>query len=840
MGKNKVKNAVALFTVALCVGANFMLSGCFDSGKTQPPDDDDDNKQSVSLDDEPEFEENVIANFQQGSYNELFAVADGFSNGDVFNVEWDADAIKYTDDGAQFTISRKPDDDQGNAPEVPYFGAGMNSHNYYGYGFYSAEMKPSGVDGTCTAFFTYTGQYDTDAEGNPHPNPHDEIDIEFLGKDTTRVQFNYFVNGEGDHEYWHDLGFDASKEYHTYGFYWAADRITWYVDGEAVYKVEASEDNPLPATAGRIMMNHWSGTEKANSWMGEYKGETSEAVFRSVSVTGKPLDISGQEIVPETGNFEFDATSSNLPLTSTGSSYQLTTSDNGGSYSVGVEGIVANSYENITNSSDIAELMSGKNAFAFKISNEGQKRLNVRVDIIDTTIETSYEDASLPKHQCINYLAYKDNIKADTDYEWGGTSFVVEPGATNEVVVIYKGIANKIAFFLDSSLNSGETRNVDATLSEFEFGIAEGEGIPEPEEPQAPVLPFDLQLSDAQALAFNEGTSGYALEEKDGGKAYGVTYTAIKANSYQNISDGTSIKKAAENMNAFSMVVQNNSDRTLSVKVDIIDSNIQSSYDDPSLPNHKCINYVAYQDNVKAATDLEWGGSSFVIGAKKTSTILVIFDGNADSLLLYFDSHLGTDIVSDGNLEISQFRFGVATGEDIPLPAEPVKDPFEAAPPVSLDFTEVSEGYNVQQNSDKTDLNVTYTDMTQSWKNVGANIAITTVQNAFSVKIKNNGNVDVAVRINMIAVEPVGANNASANISATYNGSSVNTDTEWGGSYFVIPANSEGVAIVWFNAPIYQIQFMIDSFNAGTFSGDVTFSEFKLLEDPNGPVIQNL
>ena len=28
-------------------------------------------------------------------------------------------------------------------------------------------------------------------------NPHDEIDIEFLGKDTTHVQFNFFVDGKG-------------------------------------------------------------------------------------------------------------------------------------------------------------------------------------------------------------------------------------------------------------------------------------------------------------------------------------------------------------------------------------------------------------------------------------------------------------------------------------------------------------------------------------------------------------------------------------------------------------------------------------------------------------------
>lgn len=44
-----------------------------------------------------------------------------------------------------------------------------------------------------------------------------EIDIEVLGKDTTKVQFNYYTNGVGNHEYMYDLGFDASEGFHTYG-----------------------------------------------------------------------------------------------------------------------------------------------------------------------------------------------------------------------------------------------------------------------------------------------------------------------------------------------------------------------------------------------------------------------------------------------------------------------------------------------------------------------------------------------------------------------------------------------------------------------------------------------
>ena len=62
-----------------------------------------------------------------------------------------------------------------------------------------------------------------------------------LGKDTTKVQFNYYTNGVGNHEYMYDLGFDASEGYHTYGFDWQKDSITWYVDGKAVYSCPPEE-----------------------------------------------------------------------------------------------------------------------------------------------------------------------------------------------------------------------------------------------------------------------------------------------------------------------------------------------------------------------------------------------------------------------------------------------------------------------------------------------------------------------------------------------------------------------------------------------------------------------
>lgn len=184
--------------------------------------------------------------------SDKFDIADGWSNGNMFNCTWRKSNCVFDDKSMKLTINS----DEGN---VPYSGAEFRSKEFYGYGYYEVMMKPIKHDGVVSSFFTYTGPSDG--------NPWDEIDIEFLGKDTTKVQFNYFTNGKSRHEYLYSLGFDAAEDFHIYGFEWQSDKITWYVDGEEVYT--ATENIPL--TEGKIMMNVWPGTG-VNSWLKEFDG----------------------------------------------------------------------------------------------------------------------------------------------------------------------------------------------------------------------------------------------------------------------------------------------------------------------------------------------------------------------------------------------------------------------------------------------------------------------------------------------------------------------------------------------------------------------------------------
>ncbi len=226
---------------------------------------------------EESAESTVLADLT-GSYedvSERFEFSDGWSNGTMFNCTWRKRNGKIFDGSMKLTI----DLDGNGLTEIPYSGAEFRSREFFGYGMYEVVMKPIKNDGVVSSFFTYTGPSDN--------NPWDEIDIEFLGKDTTAVQFNYFTNGMGGHEYVYELGFDASEEFHTYGFDWQQDSITWYVDGEAVY----TADKDIPSTPGKIMMNVWPG-KGVDGWLNAFDG-TVPLTAEYKSADFRPADSEG-------------------------------------------------------------------------------------------------------------------------------------------------------------------------------------------------------------------------------------------------------------------------------------------------------------------------------------------------------------------------------------------------------------------------------------------------------------------------------------------------------------------------------------------------------------------
>lgn len=227
------------------------------------------------------FADTNVFNSSFDNYDETnWRKADGYSNGSVFNCTWRKENVNFIDGNMILKIdNEKPTD------LLPYSGGEYRTKKTYGYGKYSVKMKPAKNVGIVSSFFTYTGP----SEGTPW----DEIDIEFLGKDTTKVQFNYFTNGKsGAHEYLYDLGFDASQSFHTYSFLWLEESITWYVDDIEVYTVKEN----IPSHFGKIMMNMWPG-KGVDSWLGTYDGNTDmQAIYDWIEFI--PLsELSNQDII---------------------------------------------------------------------------------------------------------------------------------------------------------------------------------------------------------------------------------------------------------------------------------------------------------------------------------------------------------------------------------------------------------------------------------------------------------------------------------------------------------------------------------------------------------------
>ncbi|MGA1730431.1 MAG: family 16 glycosylhydrolase [Steroidobacteraceae bacterium] len=196
-------------------------------------------------------------------------MADGWTNGPPFDNGWAADHVRFSNGLLEILL-----DDQSTRGE-PYTSGEYRTNGFHGYGCFEASFRPIAVPGVVTSLFTYAGPYDNGGNGL-----HNEIDIEFLGNGfrddgKTLLQFNFWTNYSGGPTNEIDvlLPFDASADFHRYGFRWTSAGITWFVDGEAVFEVLDDSAAPTPkATESlqKLMLNAWPVDASASGWAGEF------------------------------------------------------------------------------------------------------------------------------------------------------------------------------------------------------------------------------------------------------------------------------------------------------------------------------------------------------------------------------------------------------------------------------------------------------------------------------------------------------------------------------------------------------------------------------------------
>jgi beta-glucanase (GH16 family) len=129
-----------------------------------------------------------------------------------------------------------------------YTGAEYRTNEKYLYGRFVVRAKFPTGSGIVSSFFTFRDPPDPEWQ---------EIDVEVLGKDTSSVQFTHHWGIPPQSTYNAEtfkLDFTTDSDFHEYAFEWIPGRITWFVDGEAMY---TATDVNVPHLAQEIMMNIW-------------------------------------------------------------------------------------------------------------------------------------------------------------------------------------------------------------------------------------------------------------------------------------------------------------------------------------------------------------------------------------------------------------------------------------------------------------------------------------------------------------------------------------------------------------------------------------------------------
>lgn len=152
-----------------------------------------------------------------------------------------------------------------------YLGGELRTHDFFGYGRFEARIRFAPGSGVVSSLFTFYDHYaDPDL-----PENWNEIDIEFLGKNTSQLQFNVIhwnaSNQKTTHERLATTGFDPSAEFHDYAVEWLPNAVNFYIDDELVHS-QTDQIADFLKLDSRLMMNVWpvQNTPDLTAWAGTF------------------------------------------------------------------------------------------------------------------------------------------------------------------------------------------------------------------------------------------------------------------------------------------------------------------------------------------------------------------------------------------------------------------------------------------------------------------------------------------------------------------------------------------------------------------------------------------
>lgn len=189
-------------------------------------------------------------------------VADYAFSHPSFDTDWTPNNIRLSG-GLHLSLTPK------SGAKNRFDGASIRRSTRSQFGRYDVRIRPARGAGVITGFFTYTGPH--------YGTRHDEIDIEFLGKDTTKMQAAWFVDGVLQSRMI-DLGFDAADQARRYSFEWWPDRLRWYVEDKLVLEIDR-DTAPLPTEPSYLFANIWAADPSIAAWAGLAAPDTKASAY---------------------------------------------------------------------------------------------------------------------------------------------------------------------------------------------------------------------------------------------------------------------------------------------------------------------------------------------------------------------------------------------------------------------------------------------------------------------------------------------------------------------------------------------------------------------------------
>ncbi len=233
----------------------------------------------------PQVGEAFIDRFDGNALNGRWFVGDGWSNGDHMENIWRKEQVSVGAEGLKLTMERaKP------GAEKPLVSAEIQTRETFRYGYFEIRMRVPKGAGTVTGFFTYAGP--------DKKSPSNEIDVEIVGKDTTRVDLTSHAGGNSGVARPAVPG-DAARDFHVYGFDWQPTYVRWYVDGKLVHEVTGANARKL-VKPQKIMIDLWA-SKQLKSWVGDLDMNggpwvlTASCVAYAPTYDGRSLCLSGND-----------------------------------------------------------------------------------------------------------------------------------------------------------------------------------------------------------------------------------------------------------------------------------------------------------------------------------------------------------------------------------------------------------------------------------------------------------------------------------------------------------------------------------------------------------------